>query len=560
MLTRVSAGLEALSAVLIGVTMAAAYAGPLQFDVFGVDVSIRTLSRPLLAAVVVLVLRLWLLRGSLFFSLALTALAHILSGSLIAAGLIGWIIYQSPTCGGADSYGYVSAADRLLALDVVQVEPLAHVLPFPNAIRAACPLGYVPSGRINNASVPAYPLGLPAIMAVAVAIFGRVGAFFVAPLLGVVLLAASYATALAWYRDRQAALLACALLALHPVVFTYSIQPMSDVPAAAAMMLAIALRSRVSARPVLAGFGSALALIIRPALVLAAVALVFTPIADTDRHRFRSSLSYLIPVAAAVGFQAWTQWYLYGSVFASGYGRASDLFSIESSLINVRSYSYWGLLALGPVWFAGLAIGVALSGRLPRVILPLTFVGVAVPHLVYRPYDHWETLRFLSPVLVVATIVGAFGILQVARRVAGHAGGAVVAALLAMAMTYGWVSWLSLNNVFVMPAREARHRVVGDLVRRATPERSVVLALQHSGSLRYYAGRPTVNWDQIPPGVFAKSVRTLQEDGLAVFLVIDCAEERAIFEARHGAVVEEDGWLPGGQYRDVQLFEAKQVR
>ena len=80
------------------------------------------------------------------------------------------------TCGGADSYGYVSASERLLAGAVVQNEPLAEILP-ANGIRAATPLGYVPSGRIPNTSVPLIPLGLPAMMAIATTLFGRSGAF-----------------------------------------------------------------------------------------------------------------------------------------------------------------------------------------------------------------------------------------------------------------------------------------------------------------------------------------------------------------------------------------------
>jgi hypothetical protein len=41
-----------------------------------------------------------------------------------------------------------------------------------------------------------------------------------------------------------------------------------------------------------------------------------------------------------------------------------------------------------------------------------------------------------------------------------------------------------------------------------------------------------------------------------VFLLIDSEEERSLFQDRHGHVVEEAAWLPGGQYRNVQLLEA----
>jgi hypothetical protein len=548
-----------LAAVLLGATLAAAFGGPLRFDLYGASLSVRSLSRPLVAATLTLAIRVWLLRGASFRSAAAGAMARVASGALITAGLLGWLSCNSPTLGGADSYGYVSAAERLLAGDLVHYEPFAAILP-ANGARVSTPLGYVPSGRTANASVPAYPLGLPAVMAVAIAGFGRSAPFFVAPICGVLLLSAAYATARAWFRDRQAALLACALIALHPLVFTYSIQPMSDVPAAAALMVALAALSNLPSRPVLAGFAAALTLTIRPALAPAAFALALLPLAMVGRPGVRTALWYLGPVVAGAIFQGWTQWYLYGDAMASGYGSVAGLFARETLRLNLRSYLYWGFLALGPVWPAGLAAGFAASPRLPRVAVAVLIVSVSAPYLFYRPYDHWETLRFLLPALVVTTIVAAFGLLEVSRRVAGHAGGALVASLIAAAVAYTWVSWLASNHVFDMPEHEARHRIVGELVARVTPEHAVIFALQHSGSVRYYADRETLNWDHIPAGQFAATVQAIRERGLPVFLLIDSQEERVIFHARHGHVVEEDGWLPGGQYRNVQLFEAPAER
>jgi hypothetical protein len=118
------------------------------------------------------------------------------------------------------------------------------------------------------------------------------------------------------------------------------------------------------------------------------------------------------------------------------------------------------------------------------------------------------------------------------------------------------MSWLTSNRVFDMREHEARHRLVGELVARVTPEHAVILALQHSGSVRYYAHRETLNWNHIPAGQFTATVQAIQARGLPVFLLIDSDEERVLFETQHGLVVEDEGWLPGGQYRNVQLFEA----
>src|SRR5688572_27014379 len=133
MAKRAAAILELLAAVLLGAALTAAYAGPLRFDLLGASLSIRTLSRPILAALVLLALRLWLL-GSPVLSAAARTLARVTSGALLAAGVLGWFTYLSTTCGGTDSYGYVSAAERLLATDLVQDEPLASLMPFASGI------------------------------------------------------------------------------------------------------------------------------------------------------------------------------------------------------------------------------------------------------------------------------------------------------------------------------------------------------------------------------------------------------------------------------------------
>lgn len=546
--------LEILIAGLLGTALAAAYAGPLHFDFFGTSLSVRTLSRPFVAAALLFAVRV-AYASRPRTTAALASLARTTCGALIVAGTVGWVSHLSTSCGGADSYGYVSAGERLLSGALIQEEPLAAVLP-SNGIRAATPLGYVPAARVPNASVPAYPLGLPLLMAIATIVFGRPGAFFVAPFCGLLLLAASYATARHWYGDRTGALLAAALIAVNPLVFTYSIQAMSDVPAAAGLLLAIAALSRTPSLPMLAGIAAALTLAIRPALGPATILLAALPLGSNGRKRVGGAVRYLTPLLIGIALQAWTQWYLYGEATASGYGRIAGLFTVETAALNARSYLYWGYLTLGPVWLATLAVGLAVSSSQPRVVFALVAVGVITPYLFYRPYDHWETLRFLLPVVVVATIFAAAGLLETAKRVAGQAAGPAIAAVIAVAMTWTWMSWLSLHAVLGLAGQEARHQLAGELVTQVTPANAVILALQHSGSLRYYAERQTVNWDQIPSGEFDATVKALTARGLPVFVVIDSAEERTIFDARHGRVLDSQGWLPSGQRRNIQLFEA----
>jgi hypothetical protein len=310
-----------------------------------------------------------------------------------------------------------------------------------------------------------------------------------------------------------------------------------------------------------AGMAAAIMLLTRPALAPAALALAAIPIACGGTSRWRCALLHLIPVSAAIALQGWLQWYLYGDVFGSGYGGIADLFSRQTAAGNLRSYLHWGYLTLGPIWLGALAIGMAVPDgqtrrvtHLPAVVLMLIGGAVGLPYLFYRPYDHWETLRFLLPIIAVATIVASAGLIVVARRVAGRTWGATLAGVIAVFIAWTWVSWLGANHVFMMPASEARHRYAGDLVAQVTASNAVIMALQHSGSLRYYGNRQTVNWDVIPSGGLPASTRALQMHGHDVYVMIDSQAEREVFEARHGTVL--DHWLPSGQRGNIQLFQA----
>ena len=72
--------------------------------------------------------------------------------------------------------------------------------------------------------------------------------------------------------------------------------------------------------------------------------------------------------------------------------------------------------------------------------MTLIAVSVGAPYLFYRPYDHWETLRFLLPVLVVASLLAAAGVMAIARAFAGAPFAALAAAVLALVMSASWMA------------------------------------------------------------------------------------------------------------------------
>lgn len=258
----------------------------------------------------------------------------------------------------------------------------------------------------------------------------------------------------------------------------------------------------------------------------------------------------------AVAAQAWLHWYLYGSVSSSGYGGATDLFALAHLPANARSYGYWTVLLHGPVWIAGLVIGLwHLRNRSTWTVLGAVSIGALVPYAIYRPYDHWETLRFLLPLVIVATMIAVSGLFVGARRLTGQVQGTWIALALSASLVVIWVGWLDRYQVFGLARAQERFSGAGDFIARITSDDAVIITSLHSGSIRYYAHRDTVDWRHVPAGRFQPMVALLRKGQRPVFLMLDGAEEAAEFEARHGRVVSDGRWLPAGQYRDIQLYE-----
>jgi hypothetical protein len=546
-----------LAAALVGVAMLAAWSGGWRIEVFGIDVSVRAVWRPLAVAVALLTAHALRRRGGSFTASELsTNAARVIAGGLLVAGILGWITYLSPYAGGSDSYGYVSAAQRIRSGSLVQHEPLADVLPSELAV-AATTLGYVQAARVADSSVPAFPLGLPAQMAIASAVFGERAVFYVPLVMGVVLVAASYWIALRMTRDQTTALAAAAAVSVHPVVFAYAIQAMSDVPATAWFLLAGALLMAERASfAALAGVSASAALITRPALVPGVLALSLIPAFCGEQRRARLAV-YAGLVAAGIGIQGWTQSYLYGSPLANGYGPAEELFSTRFAWPNIRSYVYWVVMMHGVIWIVALGRGLfAVRDRPTRALLLASLAGALVPYVVYRTYDHWETLRFVLPLLVVLTVVAVAGAFQMAGRWAPPQVAMWLGVGLTLAMAAMWARWLEHERVFGLARVEERYARAGELVARATPQNAVVLSSLHSGSLRYYSKRQTVDWARIPPDALDRTVAALESHGHRVYLMFDGQQEQHLFEARHGNVVDRGHWLPAGQRRDLRLYEA----
>ena len=175
---------------------------------------------------------------------------------VIGALMVTAVRWGSWVAGGSDSYCYVHQAERwadvfsqlargrLASLQVA--EPLALDAPWPDAARAFAPSGHVPSPTVAGAIVPICPAGLSIAMAPFVLTGGPRSVFYVLPLFGAVLVAATCVVGSRF--GARVGLLSSLLVAASPIVLYQVIQPMSDVPAAALWMSAVAFATAIKPR------------------------------------------------------------------------------------------------------------------------------------------------------------------------------------------------------------------------------------------------------------------------------------------------------------------------
>ncbi len=545
--------LSASASCALGLALAIAETGGMILDLAGWRVSLRSAWRPLVAGGLLAAATVWLARpsarsgaagtrasdraapssgagpaGGSRLAVAVSALAGVGLPAVVVSGIVKWLIWRVPYCGGADSYGYVSAAALFGRGSLSQAEPLAALLPWDRAIEALTPLGWLPAPAGPHI-VPLYPPGLPIVMAVGMVMAGPDAPFWIAPLGGVLLLVATYALARA-VAGRHEAWLATALVAVHPIVTIQAIQPMSDVPAAAALTGALTLLVRARPWPATAGALAVLALLMRPLLVLPAVAAVLFLGASARGERRR----YLAPLVAGAAALALFHWHQFGSPLRTGYGAADDVFVWSRLAGNALVFLTWSAIVQTPLAFVALGAGIWRGGlgRFARVSLGV-FVAGAAPYLLHERYDHWEVLRFWLPVLPPLVVIAARGIF-VATASSSHRAAVqpAVALIAALAAAAGAALFLRSTAAPGLRAAESRYALVGEWIARHSTSDAVVLAALHSGSVRYYAGRVTLRWERIPADRLAATVDALAARGRPVLLVHDDPDEERAFLAR----------------------------
>lgn len=521
--------LDWLLAVSLALAVLVAFAG-MDFRLGALSVRAHSALRVLAATGILVSIRLRFGVESLPAWLTRMVLLTAISGSVLT-----WFRFLLASIGGADSFGYASASQLIAQGRLIDAAPIAEWLSASNRMAIASPLGWTPS-LDGSGIAPTYPIGVSIVMAVFSWIAGPQGIYFVAPAMGLVTLFCVWRLAREWY-DHETALFATALVAWNPLLITYAKQPMSDIAATMSITAAFLLALRGSGSTAFySGLAAGFAVMTRPALLIAGALMpVMSFKGDNARGRALLSASGL---AIGVIAQMTIQNYLFGSPFSTGYGSAANLFAIGYLDNNLGIFARHGWTVLGALFLPGLILGLIGARPEPRWKPAAIFGAVALPYCFYLPFDHWETLRFLLPGLVPLTIVAADGLIHVARFSRKPAVTTIVVTVLIAFTAWRSESLLRRSSVWDVSTLEARYPLAGEWINVNTPLQSVVLANQHSGSLRWYGKRQTLRWDFIAPDQLVTSVRELQSHGATVYVALE-GDEVAMFDQRFAGVIEQ---------------------
>lgn len=453
---------------------------------------------------------------------------------VVAAG----VMWGSKAAGGADSYGYISQAGLWLRGEMTIQQPWADQAPWPEAGWTFAPLGYVP-GHDQAVIVPKYAAGLPLLMALAAWIAGQCAVFWVTPLSAGVLVLATFGIARRLGLGR-AGLAASWLVATSPIVLFMTMAPMSDVPVAAAW--AVCFWCLVGGRTLGAGLAAALAILIRPNLAPMAALPVGWLIGqriDQWRAGMRPVAAYLAGAAPGVATVAYLNLVWYGSPLRSGYETIDELFSASNVLPNLKHYIAWLADTQTPLVVLGVAALIIpatwlwpTARKLSGVVLGASFVLlVFAEYSAYSVFDAWWYLRFLLPCFPFI-MIGLAVIL--ARPARGRP--VVAAASVAIVLLLGLRGvWFAVEHGVLATQRgESKYPIAAGLVRARTDANAVVFSVQHSGSVRYYAGRMTLNFSLLQAAWLDRAAGWLAGHGAHPFALLEQAEVNE-FRERFGA-------------------------
>jgi hypothetical protein len=232
------------------------------------------------------------------------------------------------------------------------------------------------------------------------------------------------------------------------------------------------------------------------------------------------------PLVAAI---AVTNAVVHGAPWNSGYGPLDAYYAWGYFLPNLKQYGWWLLDSETPIvlLFAVplFALRQVNGERRARLLFVALFAaGVWLCYLFYTPYDAWWYLRFLLPAYPPMLVLAVIGLRQILSRLAPNRRVVVLAVVLAAVLAVR--SQRSLEEgIFQLWESGTVYTSAAAYIRNELPPNAIILTVQHSGSVRYYADRLTLRWDWIGREWWPRALDVLREKGFRPYLLVSRFED-----------------------------------
>jgi hypothetical protein len=250
---------------------------------------------------------------------------------------------------------------------------------------------------------------------------------------------------------------------------------------------------------------------------------------------------------------------MYGSPFTSGYGSLDLLFTRDHIGPNLARYPAWLVTTHTPFVALAFVAPFVLADRpaRSRAWWLLAFVVTTFGcYVAYTVYDAWWFLRFLLPAIpAMIVLASAVTVTWLARL--GTTSRTAAFALVTAALVVFQIVTSSDRAVFRLRDFERRFRDGGEYVARKLPPNAVVFTTQQSGSVRFYAGRPTIIWDMLDPAWLDRALDDLRARGYHPYFLFE-KQEDLTFRQRFETTSRIGGleWPPIAQLgQEVRIFD-----
>jgi len=455
--------------------------------------------------------------------------------SLCYLGFIA--VHCSPYAGPSDASGYLNTARLIAEGNLVVSMPRIDGLPPENwDYFQQQPLGFRVDSKTGT-MVPTYPIGYSLHLWLAGVVVGldwaTVPTNLVLVIAAAVLMLAigrRFGLPWAWAIAGVAVLWAC------PLFLSYSLQPMSDMPATVWVLASIwcALRARENWRwGVLVGVCVTMSVWVRPSNLV-----VLLPIAVVLSLRWRAWLAMLAAGFPGGVFQAWYNHTLYGSVTETGYGAVGHLFRATHVAHNSWHFVWWTCLLLCPLVPLA-ALGLPWVRKEQPLLWRLVLVWTAVFTCFYLPYFHagetWWYLRFILPVFPAVILAAMVVLRRVVDRIGRPSVRLGVGACL-LVVVLGWeIEMVRHFRLDLTRRGELTYVNTAEWMKSHAPDNAIVMQMQVSGAFTYYTDFTIVRWDLVSENNWARLQEAAKAAGRPIYATLfGFEEDRALRKAIPG--------------------------